>query len=197
MNRKKRLLLFAMPAAVLAIGAGGVAFTVMAVKDQTYVPSPPMRPEASRTARSRSCTTRVRVTRRLRRARSRARSTRPSPESTRTTPATSRASGRPFPTQGHRRFHRPGRADRPRSSAPRVPRVADLDVPPGDAALDLRGAGGANGQGGGARATGNSRFEKAEIDAFAKRVEAHGGRLIRHVFLRRGRISGRRAARSS
>ena len=36
--------------------------------------------------------------------------------------------------------------------------------------------------------TGNSRFEQAEIDAFAKRVEARGGRLIRHVFLRRGRI---------
>jgi hypothetical protein len=36
--------------------------------------------------------------------------------------------------------------------------------------------------------TGNSRFEPAEIDAFAKRVEAHGGRLTRHVFLRRGRI---------
>jgi flavodoxin len=36
--------------------------------------------------------------------------------------------------------------------------------------------------------TGNSRFEQAETDAFAKRVEAHGGQLIRHVFLRRGRI---------
>lgn len=36
--------------------------------------------------------------------------------------------------------------------------------------------------------TGYSRFEQAEIDAFAKRVEARGGRLIRHVFLRRGRI---------
>ena len=36
--------------------------------------------------------------------------------------------------------------------------------------------------------TGNSRFEQVETDAFAKRVEAHGGRLIRHVFLRRGRI---------
>lgn len=36
--------------------------------------------------------------------------------------------------------------------------------------------------------TGNSRFEQAEIDAFAKRVEARGGRLIRHAFLRRGRI---------
>lgn len=36
--------------------------------------------------------------------------------------------------------------------------------------------------------TGSSRFEQAEIDAFAKRVEAHRGRLTRHVFLRRGRI---------
>ena len=36
--------------------------------------------------------------------------------------------------------------------------------------------------------TGNSRFKQTEIDAFQKRVEAHGGRLIRHVFLRRGRI---------
>jgi hypothetical protein len=36
--------------------------------------------------------------------------------------------------------------------------------------------------------TGNSRFEQAEIDAFGKRVEARGGRLIRHIFLRRGRI---------
>jgi len=36
--------------------------------------------------------------------------------------------------------------------------------------------------------TGNSRFEQAEIDAFARRIEAHGGRLVRHVFLRRGRI---------
>lgn len=36
--------------------------------------------------------------------------------------------------------------------------------------------------------TGNSRFEQGETDGFAKRVEAHGGRLIHHVFLRRGRI---------
>lgn len=36
--------------------------------------------------------------------------------------------------------------------------------------------------------TGNSRFEQSETDAFAKRVEAHGGRFARHVFLRRGRI---------
>jgi flavodoxin len=36
--------------------------------------------------------------------------------------------------------------------------------------------------------TGNSRFEQAEIDAFTKRVEARGGNLVRHIFLRRGRI---------
>lgn len=36
--------------------------------------------------------------------------------------------------------------------------------------------------------TGNSRFEQNEIDAFAKRVEARGGELVRHVFLRLGRI---------
>jgi hypothetical protein len=36
--------------------------------------------------------------------------------------------------------------------------------------------------------TGNSRFEQTEIDAFARRVEARGGRLTQHLFLRRGRI---------
>jgi hypothetical protein len=36
--------------------------------------------------------------------------------------------------------------------------------------------------------TGNSRFKQTETDAFGKRVEAHGGRLLRHIFLRRGRI---------
>lgn len=36
--------------------------------------------------------------------------------------------------------------------------------------------------------TGNSRFEQVEIDAFAKRVEVRGGRFIGHNFLRRGRI---------
>ena len=36
--------------------------------------------------------------------------------------------------------------------------------------------------------TGNSRFEPGEIHAFAKRVEARDGHLIGHVFLRRGRI---------
>jgi flavodoxin len=41
--------------------------------------------------------------------------------------------------------------------------------------------------------TGNSRFKQAEIDAFAGRVEARGGRLIHHIFLRRGRIFWQRS----
>lgn len=45
--------------------------------------------------------------------------------------------------------------------------------------------------------TGNSRFEQAETDAFTMRVEAHGGRLVRQVFLRRGRIFWCRAARNA
>ncbi|WP_218005326.1 flavodoxin family protein [Hydrogenophaga palleronii] len=36
--------------------------------------------------------------------------------------------------------------------------------------------------------TGNSRFEQSETDAFARAVEARGGHLVQHVFLRRGRI---------
>lgn len=36
--------------------------------------------------------------------------------------------------------------------------------------------------------TGNSRYKQEEIDAFAARIHARGGRLVRHVFLRRGRI---------
>jgi flavodoxin len=36
--------------------------------------------------------------------------------------------------------------------------------------------------------TGNSRFKQEGIDAFAERVQARGGRLTRHLFLRRGRI---------
>lgn len=36
--------------------------------------------------------------------------------------------------------------------------------------------------------TGNSSFEHVEIDAFAGRVEARGGKLVHHIFLRRGRV---------
>lgn len=36
--------------------------------------------------------------------------------------------------------------------------------------------------------TGNSRYKQESIDGFAERIAAHGGKLVRHVFLRRGRI---------
>jgi flavodoxin len=36
--------------------------------------------------------------------------------------------------------------------------------------------------------TGNSRFKQSEIDAFATRVEARGGKLVHHIFLLRGRV---------
>jgi len=36
--------------------------------------------------------------------------------------------------------------------------------------------------------TGNSRLEQREVDAFGARVGAHGGQLVHHIFLRRGRV---------
>lgn len=36
--------------------------------------------------------------------------------------------------------------------------------------------------------TGNSRYEQEEIDTFSRLVSARGGRLVQHLFLRRGRI---------
>jgi hypothetical protein len=45
-DRKKRTLIVASGGAVLVIGAAG-AFTLMAVKDQTYVPVPPTSRRAS------------------------------------------------------------------------------------------------------------------------------------------------------
>ena len=152
MNRKKRLLLFAMPAAVLGIGAGGVAFTVMAVKDQTYVPSAPYAPGGepnrevavvyySRSGHSEAVAREIARTFNAPIARIDADYPR---DFSGQRKAVSDARARALPPD-------PRRAHRPRSGAPRFPRVADLDVPPGDAALGLRGAGCANGQGGRAR----------------------------------------------
>ena len=45
--------------------------------------------------------------------------------------------------------------------------------------------------------TGNSRFEQKETDAFAARVRARGGRLVRHVFLRRGRVYWQKSREST
>jgi flavodoxin len=41
--------------------------------------------------------------------------------------------------------------------------------------------------------TGDSHFEQSEVDAFAKRVEARGGRLVEHIFLCRGRFFWRKS----
>ncbi|MNF94977.1 hypothetical protein D3C76_1607440 [compost metagenome] len=37
--------------------------------------------------------------------------------------------------------------------------------------------------------TGNSRFNPDEIEVFATLIKDHGGRLIQHIFLARGRIN--------
>jgi flavodoxin len=189
MNRKKRLLLFAMPAAVLGIGAGGVAFTVMAVKDQTYVPSAPYAPGGEPNRE-------VAVVYYSRSGHSEAAAR----EIARTFNAPIARINADYPRDfsGQRKAVSDARAQ----ALPPV-RVEPIDLAPArrvflvsptwmfrpatplwtyveQAALT------------GKRVvlvtTGNSRFEQAEIDAFAKRVEAHGGRLVSHVFLRRGRI---------
>jgi len=186
MNRKKRVLLVAMAGAALG-GAG--AFTVMAVKDQSYVPSVPYAPlgEPDRDVAvvyySRS--------------------------------GHSEAAAREIA----RMFNAPIAridADYPRSFAGQAKAASDatarvlppIRVEPIDLArarrvflvsptwmfrpatplwayveqAQLRGKEVV------IVTTGNSRFEQSETDAFARRVESRGGRLIHHVFLRRGRI---------
>jgi len=189
MNRKKRLLLFAMPAAVLGIGAGGVAFTVMAVKDQTYVPSAPYAPGGEPNRE-------VAVVYYSRSGHSEAAAR----EIARTFNAPIARINADYPRDfsGQRKAVSDAKA----KALPPV-RVEPIDLAPArrvflvsptwmfrpatplwayveQAAL--------TGKQVVLVTTGNSRFEQAEIDAFAKCVEAHGGRLVSHVFLRRGRI---------
>ena len=189
MNRKKRLLLFAMPAAVLGIGAGGVAFTVMAVKDQTYVPSAPYAPGGepnrevavvyySRSGHSEAA------------AREIAR--------TFNAPIARIHADYPRDFSGQRKAVSDARAQ----ALPPV-RVEPIDLAPArhvflvSPTWMFRAAtplwtyveqGALTGKRVVLVTTGNSRFEQAETGAFAKRVEARGGRLVSHVFLRRGRI---------
>lgn len=176
-----------MPAAVLGIG-GGVALTVMVVKDRTYVPSAPYAPQRepnqevavvyySRSGHSEAAAreiARIQCAHRPDRCRLPPRLFGP-------------VEGR-LRCEGARPSSDPGRAPRCQCGAPLVPRVAHLDVPPGDAALGLRRAGWPTAKQVVLFTTGNSRFKQVEIDAFAQRVEAQGGRLIRYVFVRRGRI---------
>ena len=189
MNRKKRLLLFAVPAAVLGVGAGGVAFTVMAVKDQTYVPSVPYAPGGEPNRE-------VAVVYYSRSGHSEATAR----EIARTFNAPIARIDADYPRtfSGQRMAVSDARA----RALPRI-RVEPIDLAPArrvflvsptwmfrpatplwayveQAALTRKQVV--------LVMTGNSRFEEAEIDEFANRVEAHGGRLVRHVFLRRGRI---------
>ena len=186
LNTKKRVLLIAMGAAALG-GAG--AFTVMAVKDQTYVPSDPYAPlgEPNREvavvyySRSGHSEAAAREIARLfiapiaridadyprdfsgqRKAVSDARA-RALPQ-IRVEPIDLARARRVFLVSPTWMF---------RPATPLWAYVEQAELTGKEVVLVT---------------TGNSRFEQAETDAFAKRVEARGGRLIRHVFLRRGRI---------
>lgn len=106
-DRKKRTLIVASGGAVLVIGAAGV-FTLMAVKDQTYVPSAPYEPQGELNSEiavvyySRSGHSEA-VAREVAR-KFNAPITRIEP----TTRATSRGSARQYRTRGRRPFHRSG-----------------------------------------------------------------------------------------
>jgi len=188
MNRKKRLLLFAMPAAVLGIG-GGVAFTVMAVKDQTYVPSAPYAPGGEPNRE-------VAVVYYSRSGHSEAAAR----EIARTFNAPIARIDADYPRNfsGQRKAVSDARAQ----ALPPI-RVEPIDLAPARRVFLVSptwmfrpatplwayvGQAALTGKQVLLVTTGNSGFEQAEIDAFAKRVEAYGGRLMRHIFLRRGRI---------
>lgn len=186
MNRKKRALFVAMAGAALT-GAG--AFTVMAVKDQTYVPSDPYEPPVdpdpnvavayySRSGHSEAA---AREIARIFRAPI-ARIDADYPRSFRgQAKAASDATARVLPpirvelidlTRTHRLFL----VSPTWMFRPATPLWAYLEQ------AQLRGKEVV------LVTTGNSRFEQSETDAFAKRVESRGGRLIHHLFLHRGRI---------
>jgi flavodoxin len=185
MTRKKCLLLFAVAMAVLGIAA----FTVMAVKDRTYVPSAAYSPtgetnrEVAVVYYSRSGHSEA-VAREVAR--------------TFNAPIARIDADYPLDFAGQGKAVSDARAE----ALPKIT-VEPIDLDPARRVFlvsptwmfrpatplwayveqaDLRGKEVV------LVTTGNSRFEQAEIDAFAKRVEARGGRLIGHVFLRRGRI---------
>ena len=188
MNRKKRLLLFAMPAAVLGIG-GGVAFTVMAVKDQTYVSSAPYAPGVepnrevsviyySRSGHSEAAAREIARTFNAPIARIDADYPR-SLSGQRKAVSDARAQAlptiwvEPIDLVPARRVFLVSPTWMFRPATPLWTYVEQAALTGKQVVLVT---------------TGNSRFEQAEIDAFGKQVEAHGGRLVSHVFLRRGRI---------
>ena len=188
MDRKKRLLLCAMPAAVLGIG-GGVALTVMAVKDRTYVPSAPYAPQRepnrevavvyySRSGHSEAAAREIARTFNAPIARIDADYLRDfsgqwkavSDARAHVLPA---IRVEPIDVNAARRVFLVSPTWMFRPATPLWAYVEQAGLTAKEVVLVT---------------TGNSRFKQVEIDAFAKRVEARGGRLIRHVFLRRGRI---------
>jgi flavodoxin len=186
MNRKKRVLLVAMAGAALG-GAG--AFTVMAVKDQSYVPSVPYAPlgEPDRDvavvyySRSGHSEAAAREIARMFNApiawidadypRSFAGQTKAASDATARVLPPIRVE--PIDLARARRVMLVSPTWMFRPATPLWAYVEQAQLRGKEVMLVT---------------TGNSRFEQSETDAFARRVESRGGRLIHHVFLRRGRI---------
>jgi hypothetical protein len=188
-DRKRRMLTGAAGAGILVVSAGGIAYTVMAVKDQTYVPSPRYKPDGQ----SNSEVAVVYYSR----------------------SGHSEAVGRDVA----RRFNAPIAridAEYPRNFSGQRKAISDakahalpeIQVEPIDVGPARRvflvsptwifrpatplwayvEQAVLTGKEIVLVTTGNSRFKQVEIDAFATRVEMRGGRLTSHVFLPRGRI---------
>ena len=187
-DRKKRTLIVASGGAVLVIGAAG-AFTLMAVKDQTYVPSAPYEPQGelnseiavvyySRSGHSEAVAREV--ARKFNAPITRIDADYPRDFSgQRKAVSDARAQAlpqiriEPIDLARARRVFLVSPTWMFRPATPLWAYVEQAALPSKEVVLVM---------------TGNSRFEQAEVHAFAKRVEARGGRLIGHVFLRRGRI---------
>ena len=186
MNRKKRVLLVAVAGAALG-GAG--AFTVMTVKDQTYVPSEPYAPHSDRSqdvtvvyySRSGHSEAAAREIARMFNA-AIARIDADYPRSfAGQAKAASDATARvlppiriePIDLARARRVFLVSPTWMFRPATPLWAYVEQAQLSGREVMLVT---------------TGNSRFEQSETDAFARRVESRGGRFIHHVFLRRGRI---------
>lgn len=187
-DRKRRTLIVASGGAVLVIGAAG-AFTLMAVKDQTYVPSAPYEPQGelnseiavvyySRSGHSEAVAREV--ARKFNAPITRIDADYPRDFSgQRKAVSDARAQAlpqiriEPIDLARARRVFLVSPTWMFRPATPLWAYVEKAALPSKEVVLVM---------------TGNSRFEQAEVHAFAKRVEARGGRLIGHVFLRRGRI---------
>jgi hypothetical protein len=187
-DRKKRKLIVASGGAVLVIGAAG-AFTLMAVKDQTYVPSAAYEPLGelnseiavvyySRSGHSEAVAREV--ARKFNAPIARIDADYPLDFSgQRSAVSDARAQAvpqiriEPIDLARTRRVFLVSPTWMFRPATPLWAYVEQAALTSKEVVLVM---------------TGNSRFEQVEIDAFAKRVEARGGRLVGHVFLRRGRI---------